>query len=222
MFAQIETWIFDLDNTLYEPSARLFDQINARMTGFIMRELRIGRAEADALRRGYWATHGTTLRGLIEAYGVAPGDFLAEVHDIDLAALRPDPALAAAIRRLPGRKIIHTNGSRVHAARVLAARGLESAFDAVYAIEDKDLVPKPQRAAYDRIIELSGLDPARSAMIEDDARNLEVPKALGMATVWLCHTAGAPAPAWVDRRITRLSSFLAVLAWDATLNEIRR
>jgi len=210
--SHVETWIFDLDNTLYHPSARLFDQINARMTGFIMRELGIPRAAADDLRRTYWQRHGTTLRGLIDGHGIDPARFLDEVHAIDLSALMPDADLAAATRRLPGARIVHTNGARAHAARVLAARGLEGLFDAVYAIEDKDLVPKPQPDAYHRIIRLSGLDPARAAMIEDDARNLEVPKALGMATVWLCHRAGARAPAFVDRRITRVSRFLQELA----------
>ncbi len=210
--SHVETWIFDLDNTLYHPSARLFDQINARMTGFIMRELGIPRAAADELRRTYWQRHGTTLRGLIDGHGIDPARFLDEVHAIDLSALKPDADLAAAIRRLPGTRIVHTNGARAHAARVLAARGLEGLFDAVYAIEDKDLVPKPQPDAYHRIIRLSGFGPARAAMIEDDARNLEVPKALGMATVWLCHRIGIKAPAFVDHRITRLSRFLQELA----------
>jgi putative hydrolase of the HAD superfamily len=211
MFSHVETWIFDLDNTLYHPSARLFDQINARMTGFIIRELGISSVEANKLRRKYWQRHGTTLRGLIDNHGIAAEHFLDEAHDIDLSALKPDADLATAIRRLPGTRIVHTNGARIHAAKVLAARGLEGVFDAVYAIEDKALVPKPQPGAYDRIIRLSGLDPRRAAMVEDDARNLEVPKALGMATVWLCHQAGATAPAHVDRRITRLTRFLQEL-----------
>jgi putative hydrolase of the HAD superfamily len=212
MFSHVETWIFDLDNTLYHPSARLFDQINARMTSFIMRELGVSRAEATGLRRRYWRRHGTTLRGLIDNHGVDPVHFLDVAHDIDLSALKPDASLAAALHRLPGRKIVHTNGARSHATRVLAARGLERVFDAVYAIEDKALVSKPQPDAYHRIIRLSGLDPARAAMVEDDVRNLEVPKALGMATVWLCHQTGARAPAFVDRRITRLARFLQEFA----------
>ena len=210
--SHVETWIFDLDNTLSHPSARLFDQINARMTGFIMRELGIPRAAADELRRTYWQRHGTTLRGLIDGHGIDPARFLDEVHAIDLSALKPDAGLASAIRRLPGARIVHTNGARVHADRVLAARGLEGVFDAVYAIEDKNLVAKPQPDAYHHVIRLSGLDPARAAMIEDEVRNLEVPKALGMATIWLCHRAGARAPAFVDRRITRLTRFLQELA----------
>ena len=210
--SHVETWIFDLDNTLYHPSARLFDQINARMTGFIMRELGVSRAEATGLRQRYWQRHGTTLRGLIDNHGIEPARFLDEAHDIDLSALKPDTDLTAAIHRLPGTRIVHTNGARSHAARVLAARGLEEVFDAVYAIEDKALVPKPQPDAYDRVIRLSGLEPTRAAMVEDDVRNLEVPKALGMATVWLCHQTGARTPAFVDRRITGLTRFLQEFA----------
>lgn len=217
-WTHVETWVFDLDNTLYPPSARLFEQIDARMTGFIMRELGLGREAADRLRRDYWRAHGTTLRGLMAHHGTEPGRFLAEVHAIDLSALGPDPALAAALARLPGRKLVHTNGARAHAERVLAARGLGAAFEAIFAIEDKDYVPKPEPEAYRRLAAAAGLDPARAAMIEDDARNLEVPKALGMATVWLSHGPqeaapdAAHTPAWVDRRITALTQFLEELA----------
>jgi len=115
--SHVETWIFDLDNTLYHPSARLFEQINARMTGFIMRELGLGRAAADGLRRTYWQRYGTTLGGLIDGHGIDPARFLDEVHAIDLSALRPDAALAAAIGRLPGTRIVHTNGARAHDQR---------------------------------------------------------------------------------------------------------
>lgn len=208
MFDHIQTWIFDLDNTLYHPSARLFDQINARMTGFIMRELGVGRAEADRMRGDYWRQHGTTLGGLVAHHGTDPDHFLGEVHDIDLAALKPDADLAEAISKLPGRRIVHTNGARSHAARVLAARGLDGIFDAVYAIEDKALVPKPQHGAYAAVVAREAMDPWGAAMIEDDVRNLEAPRALGMTTIWLCHQPGAKAPGYVDHRITRLTGFL--------------
>jgi len=178
------------------------------MTAFIMRELGIGRAQADRLRGDYWRRHGTTLGGLIANHQADPARFLDEVHDIDLSALKPDAGLAEAIARLPGRRIIHTNGSRAHAARVLAARGLADAFDAVYAIEDKALIPKPQVAAYDHVVRSERLDPARAAMIEDDERNLETPRALGMTTIWLCHRSGARAPDHVNVRITDLAGFL--------------
>ncbi len=182
-FTHIRTWVFDLDNTLYPPSARLFDQISARMTHWVMRNLALEQPEADALRRDYWARHGTTLAGLMAEHGVDPAGFLAEVHDIDLAILSVDSALAAAISSLPGRRIVHTNADREYAGRVLAARGLGGLFDAVYGVEETGFVPKPAAAAFARVIAADGYDPATAAMFEDEARNLAVPHALGMRTI---------------------------------------
>lgn len=210
--AAVETWIFDLDHTLYHPSARLFDQINARMTAFIMRELGLGRRAADRLRQAYWARDGITLVGLVAEHGVDPVAFLDEVHRIDLGALRPDAALAAAIRTLPGMRIVHSNGARAHAERVLTARGLDGLFARVFGIDDKGFRPKPRPEAYAHVIEATGLDPARAVMVEDDQRNLEVPKALGMTTVWVCHAPGEKAGAHVDHRVASLPDFLASTA----------
>lgn len=210
-----ETWIFDLDHTLYHPSARLYDQINARMTAFIMRELGLGRRAADALRRAYWARDGITLVGLVAEHGVDPAAFLDEVHRIDLGALRPDAALAAAIRGLRGTRLVHSNGARAHAERVLAARGLEGIFARIFGIDDKGFLPKPRPEAYAHVIEAVGLDPARAVMVEDDQRNLEVPKALGMTTVWVCHAPGETAGAHVDHRVTSLTDFLGAAAAGA-------
>ena len=208
-FARVETWVFDLDDTLYPATLRLGQRINDRITAYVMRELALSRPEADRLRERYFREHGITLAGLVAHHGVDPVHYLDDIHAIDLDALRPQPDLVAALERLPGRRIVHTNGSRAHAARVLGRVGLTDLIDAVYAIEDKGLVPKPGAEAYARIIAADGYDPARAAMVEDKAENLRVPKDLGMATVWVAHEEGAPAPAYVDRRITRLSAFLS-------------
>ena len=211
----VETWIFDLDQTLYHPSARLYDQINARMTAFIMRELGLTRRAADRLREAYWARDGITLSGLVAEHGVDPAAFLDDVHRIDLRVLRPDPRLAAALRGLPGARIIHSNGARRHAERVLEARGLGGLFGRIFGIDDKGFVPKPRPEAYAHVVEAAGLDPARAVMVEDDQRNLEVPKALGMTTVWLAHAPGEKAGAHVDHRVTSLADFLAAAAAGA-------
>jgi len=182
-FAHVTTWVFDLDNTLYPRSARLFDQIQIRMTDWVMSALRMDRPAADALRADYWRRYGTTLSGLIHEHGVDPAPYLDHVHDIALDTLAPDPGLARAIRALPGRKIVHTNGSRRHAERVTMARGLSGAFDAVYGIECAGYRPKPIPEAFRAILAQDGFDPARAAMFEDEERNLAVPHALGMRTV---------------------------------------
>ena len=182
-FAHVRTWVFDLDNTLYPPSARLFAQMPPRITAFVARTLGVSEGEADRLRDTYWLRYGTTLAGLMAEHGIAPGPYLEEVHDIDFSRLRPDPLLAERIAGLPGRKIVFTNGDGPYAGRVLAARGLSGAFDAVYGVEHAGYLPKPEQAAFEAVFALDGLSPQEGAMFEDDPRNLAVPHLMGMRTV---------------------------------------
>lgn len=182
-FAHIDTWIFDLDNTLYPPSVRLFDQIEEKMVAFVMRELRVSAPEADRLRAEYWAAHGTTLAGLIHHHDVEPMAFLDEVHDISFDAVPHDSDLAALIDALPGRKLVYTNGDKAYARKVLAARGLGDVLTELYGIEDASFHPKPQAAAYDRVLAKAGVAGPGAAFFEDDGRNLIEPHARGMRTV---------------------------------------
>ncbi|TNC74995.1 pyrimidine 5'-nucleotidase [Rubellimicrobium roseum] len=208
-FAHVRAWVFDLDNTLYPPSARLFAQIEVRMTAFVVRTLSLSESEADRLRSHYWATYGTTLAGLMAEHGIEPGPYLAEVHDIDLSGLTPDPLLAARIARLPGRKIVFTNGDGPYARRVLAARGLTGAFDAVYGVEHAGYLPKPEQAAFEAVFALDGLSPQEGAMFEDDPRNLMVPHLMGMRTVLIGPEAAAQDH--IHHHADDLSEFLARL-----------
>lgn len=208
-FHHVTGWVFDLDNTLYPPSARLFDQIEVRMTAWVQQAVGVDRAEADRLRRHYWRTYGTTLAGLMAEHGVDPGPYLTDVHDISFDALEPDPVLAARIRALPGRRIVYTNGSAPYAERVLAARGLSGLFDAVYGVEHAGFRPKPERAAFETVFARDGITPATAAMFEDDPRNLAAPHAMGMRTV---HVAPDPDPAdHIHHHTDDLSGFLARL-----------
>ena len=208
-FSHVSTWVFDLDNTLYPPEARLFDLIEVRMTAWVMEVLRVDHAEADRLRKHYWHTHGTTLAGLMREHDVDPEPYLVDVHDISMESLQPDPTLAAAIRSLPGRRIVYTNGCAPYAERVLAARGLSGLFDAIYGVEHAGFLPKPEREAFDAVFTQDKLVPQTAAMFEDDARNLAVPHDLGMRTVHVAPTR-ADAP-HVQFHTDDLSSFLQTL-----------
>ncbi|MBN2739484.1 MAG: pyrimidine 5'-nucleotidase [Rhodobacteraceae bacterium] len=188
-FSQVTDWVFDLDNTLYPPSARLFDQIEVKMTDFVMQALGVDRAHADHLRGHYWQLYGTTLAGLMHEHNVDPGPYLTEVHEISLDHLQPDPALRDGIAALPGRRIVFTNGSAPYAERVLAARGLSGLFDGVYGVEHAEFHPKPLPQAFDTVFAKAGITPAKGAMFEDDPRNLRHPHALGMRTVHVAPTA---------------------------------
>lgn len=182
-FSHVTGWVFDLDNTLYPPQARLFEQIEVRMTRFVMDALGVDQARANHLRRHYWHTYGTTLAGLMREHDVDPGPYLTHVHDISLDHLEVDQDLAAHIRALPGRKIVYTNGCAPYAERVIAARGLSGLFDAVYGVEHAGFLPKPEAAAFEAVFATDGLDTSRAAMFEDDPRNLAAPHAMGMRTV---------------------------------------
>ncbi|MGB5863108.1 MAG: pyrimidine 5'-nucleotidase [Sulfitobacter sp.] len=208
-FSHVDTWVFDLDHTLYPPQARLFDLIEVRMSAWVMDALGVDRAEADRLRLHYWQVHGTTLAGLMREHGVDPEPYLVDVHDIPLDSLTPDPVLANAIRALPGRRIVYTNGCAPYAERVLAARGLSGLFDAIYGVEHANFLPKPERAAFDIVFAKDGVVPTSAAMFEDDARNLMVPHDLGMRTVHVAPTR-ADAP-HVQYHTADLSSFLSAL-----------
>lgn len=208
-FSHVRAWVFDLDNTLYPPEARLFDQIEVRMTAYVMQSLGVDRPEADRLRRHYWQTYGTTLAGLMREHGVDPAPYLTDVHDISFAALTPDPQLRAAISALPGRRIVYTNGCAPYAERVIAARGLSGLFDAVYGVEHAEFLPKPERRAFEMIFARDGLDPGRAAMFEDDTRNLAAPYSMGMRTV---HVATNPEPAaHIHHHTDDLADFLSRL-----------
>ncbi|SPH18497.1 Phosphoglycolate phosphatase [Defluviimonas aquaemixtae] len=208
-FAHVENWVFDLDNTLYPPEARLFDQIEMRMTAYVMQMLGVPRREADRLRAHYWKLYGTTLAGLMHEHGLDPDPYLVDVHDITLDHLSPDAALTDAIACLPGRRIVYTNGSASYANRVLDARGLTSAFDAVYGVEHAGYRPKPERRAFEAVFARDGIDPTRAAMFDDDARNLSAPHEMGMRTVHVA--AEAHAAPHVHHHTDDLAGFLTPL-----------
>lgn len=184
-FAHVEHWVFDLDNTLYPPACNLFDQINDKMTSFIVTFLKVDAVEARRIQKAFYVEHGTTLAGLMTVHKMEPLAFLTHVHDIDVSVVPPDAALGEAIARLPGRKVIFTNGSVRHAENVVTQLGIGHVFDDIYDIVTTGYAPKPARDAYERFVAASGIVPERAAMFEDIPRNLTVPHDLGMATIWV-------------------------------------
>ena len=210
--SHIDCWIFDLDNSLYPASADLFALIDIRMGEYIQRLLACDPVEARRVQKSYFHEHGTTLAGLMAGHGVAPRDFLDYVHDIDLARLTADPALVAAMDRLPGRKFVFTNGDEAYASRVLDKIGLANAFDGMHDIHAMDYVPKPNPAAYAALCSAHAIAPETALFVEDMARNLEPAKALGMTTVWVDNGSergshGAD-PAFIDYRIADIGEWL--------------
>jgi putative hydrolase of the HAD superfamily len=191
----VDTWVFDLDNTLYPPASDLWPKIDQRITLYIGAIFGLDGISSRALQKYYYERYGTTLRGLMEELGIGADDFLNFTHDIDRTSLLPDPVLAGAITALPGRKLILTNGSREHALATSDALGLGSLFDDIFDIADAGFLPKPAPETYARFFERHNIDPSRAMIFDDLARNLIVPHQRGMVTVLI-----VPKP---DQRIHR-------------------
>ncbi|MBN9581954.1 MAG: pyrimidine 5'-nucleotidase [Afipia sp.] len=221
-FAHIDTWVFDLDNTLYPHHLNLWQQVDVRIRDFVASYLKVPTDEAFRIQKDYYRRYGTTMRGMMTEHGLNADDFLEYVHHIDHSPLEPNPAMGAAIERLPGRKLILTNGSRAHAGKVLERLGIGDHFEDVFDIIAAELEPKPARQTYMKFLRQHDVDPSRAAMFEDLARNLVTPHDLGMTTVlvvpdgtrnvvredWELEGRGA---AYVDHITDDLTGFLATL-----------
>ncbi len=194
----VRNWVFDLDNTLYPASANLFAHVDRRMRDYVARLIGCGPEEAHRIQKHYFFAHGTTLSGLMVEHGVDPHDFLDYVHDIEMEALERNEPLAAAIARLPGRKLVFTNGDAPYAARVLERLGLSESFEAVHDIHATAYRPKPDPTAYRGLCDAYDLAPEASLFVEDMARNLKPAKAIGMTTVWVNNGSEQP-PDCTDR-----------------------
>jgi putative hydrolase of the HAD superfamily len=218
-FGHIDTWVFDLDNTLYPASCRLFDQIDVKIGAFVSQLLKVDKAEARLVQKAMFYKYGTTLRGLMIEHGVKPEDFLDFVHDIDHAPVACDPGLDEALHALPGRKLIFTNGTVAHAEKVLARLGVTHHFGDIFDIVHSDYVPKPAIEPYRKFVAQTAIRPDTSAMFEDIARNLEAPATLGMTTVLVTspenndahHLNGEGTPDYVDHVTDNLPGVLAGL-----------
>jgi len=220
-FRSVDTWVFDLDNTLYPPHADLWPKVDHRITVYLSSLFGIDGLSARALQMHYYRTYGTTLNGLMAEHpeSTDTAQFLDFVHDIDRSTLTVDDGLAEAIARLPGRRLVFTNGSRGHAEKTMLALGIAHLFDGVFDIVAGGFAPKPDPRIYDRFLSTHAVDPARAVMFEDIARNLQVPRLLGMTTVLVVPGAGTTdhreacdqslsAPDYVDHVTDDLSGFL--------------
>ena len=207
--SHVETWIFDLDNTLYPPGLEFTTLMENRMTDFVARETGLPRAEARALQKRYLHEHGTTLAGLMAHHGVAPEPFLTEVHDVAMDSLERDEALRLALARLPGRRLVFTNGDARHADRVLAHLGLDHLFEDVFHIASADYIPKPRPETFARMIGRHRVEPRAAAFFEDSERNLEPAAGIGMTTVLVGPHAALSSATFVHHRTGELAAFLA-------------
>ena len=217
--SQTETWIFDLDLTLYSPEANIMAQVRDRIALFVENHFKIGSDEANAIRHRYWQKYGTTLGGLMAEHGVEPHGYLDFVHDVDLGKLEPCSRLRAYLLALPGRKLIFTNAYLPYAERVLAARGLDDVFEDIFDIHRMEHLPKPDPASYRAFCDQLKVDPKRALFVEDSAHNLVPAKALGMTTIWVKHDGEADSSGHEDHIDLQI---VDVTEWLSSIHSLER
>ena len=182
--SHIDSWVFDLDNTLYDADSHVFVEIGARMTDFVAEKLKLPREEAEKKRKHFYKTYGTTLRGLMSEHGVEPDYFLKHVHDIDISVVPQCPVTQEYLAQLPGKRFVFTNAPRAFAEKMTAQLGIRQHFDGLFAIEDALYWPKPHMDTYHKFLKTHGVDPKKACMFEDMEVNLRPAHQLGMSTVW--------------------------------------
>ena len=180
-------WVFDLDNTLHDASARIFPLINQAMREYIQRHLGFDEHDATHLRQHYWRRYGATLKGLVRHHGVDPAHFLVETHRMaDLRAhVETDGRLGVTLSRLRGRKIVFSNGPAHYAEAVLGAMNLLHRFDRIYSIESVGYRAKPDPASFRLVLRREKTRAANAIMVEDSVENIRSAKRIGMRTVWV-------------------------------------
>ena len=213
-FGHVDTWLFDLDDTLYPEESGIMDLIRGRITGFVMRITGLDAEEARIVQRGWFEAHGASLPGLLREHDVSVEEFLIDIHDVPLDSIAPDPRLRAALARLPGRRFVFTNGSSGHAERVLEKLEIADLFGDVFHIESGDLIPKPDPRTFEAMIARFGIDPTRAAFFEDTARNLKPAADMGMTTVLIGPHALASQAAFVHHSAEHLTPFLESLTFE--------
>ena len=211
--SHVSVWVFDMDDTLYPREQGLMQLVQARINAYVVEAVGLDPASARVLQRQFLDEHGTTLAGLMANYTIDPEHFLHDVHDVPMDALEPNPRLVEQLMRLPGRRLVFTNGARDYAGRVLDRLGVTDCFDGVFTIEDADLTPKPAPSTFRHVIERYGFEPRQAAFFEDTPRNLEPAKALGMTTILIGDGHGKPLGDHIDHIAPDLLDFLTDLTF---------
>jgi putative hydrolase of the HAD superfamily len=182
---KIKYWLFDLDNTLYSGKTKVFEQIDKKMSQFISQKLKVDLKEAKKIQKNYFYEYNTTLNGMIKNHKIDADEFLNFVHDINVDFLKKDLQLAGELKKLNGKKIIFTNGSRKHAINITQRIGVEQYFDDIFDIVNSEFIPKPSPEPYKKLVKKHNIDPNLCVFIEDIARNLKPAYEMGMKTVWI-------------------------------------
>ena len=210
-FKKKKVWLFDLDNTIYSPKTKIFDQIDKKMKIFISKKLKISKDRAFKLQKLYYKKYGTTLFGLMKNYNFEPDEFLEFVHNVDLGNLKKSSKLLKQLKLLPGRKIIYTNGDFNYAERVLNALGIEKLFDEIFDIKKSCYIPKPKIKPFQEFLESKKIKTKDCVYFEDLEDNLRPASKIGITTIHICNEEKLKIKPFIDFRFKTIINALDMI-----------
>lgn len=154
---KIEHLIFDLDNTLYSPDAKMDAGITFRMMSCVAEFFGVSYEEGLRIREGRIKKFSTTLEWLRSEGLTDIETYFSKVHPENEAdELEEDVRLRPLLESIEIPKIVHTNAPREHAERVLSKLKIRDLFDCVCDIRDCGLKGKPYPDAYRTALEKCG------------------------------------------------------------------
>jgi putative hydrolase of the HAD superfamily len=211
------TLFIDLDDTVYDSSNGLWAAIRQRMGDYIQNLLQLPPEDVTVLRRYYFETYGTTLRGLQIHHNVNSDEYLAYVHDLPLQEfLQPDPDLRTILLSLPQNKYIFTNADSNHAIRTMRQIGIQDCFTSIIDVRAIEFHCKPELEAYALAMQIAGETDASKCMIFDDSsRNLAGATKMGFYTVLVGHAAPDSGANKTVANLKEIPTALPTL-WDGT------
>jgi FMN phosphatase YigB (HAD superfamily) len=117
--------LLDYDHTLYPSTLPTLKAVDDRINLYIRTFLGLTADEANATRMRLFGRHGTTLKGLEEAYGVDREHYCDFIHAVEDHQLPPpDPEMHAWLQRVAHPFYLFTNARLDWVVRGLTAMGL--------------------------------------------------------------------------------------------------
>ncbi|KAK3163139.1 hypothetical protein QOZ80_1BG0098120 [Eleusine coracana subsp. coracana] len=129
--------VFDLDDTLYPVTSGIGADVMKNIQDYMVQKLGVEESISLELCILLYKQYGTTMAGLRAiGYQFDYDDYHSFVHGrLAYEKIKPDPVLRNILLSLPIRKVVFTNGDKIHASRALKRLGIEDCFERVVCFE---------------------------------------------------------------------------------------
>ncbi|KAJ4957135.1 hypothetical protein NE237_013918 [Protea cynaroides] len=223
--------LFDLDDTLYSSKIGIGEACKKNIEEFLIQKCGFAEDKASTLRVELFKTYGSSLAGLrVLGYDIDADEYHCIVHGrLPYEKIKPDPQLRNLLRSIKQRKLIFTNSDRIHAVKVLERLGFQDCFDEIICFETLNpnlskstrtdefpIVLKPSIEAMNIALKVAHVDPRRALFLDDNDRNINAGKAVGLGTVLVGKMTNNTKGRYMVERVIYLPQVVPEI-WAATM-----